>query len=91
MKLLFIAPLLVLAGCTGTLAPNPARVDLAVNSAVIAEAGTRLRCPRSNLEWQAVRGVRMAFDLRYGGMLTLEQSERLGEARRVTDAACTAG
>jgi len=87
-KLIFAAgAALLLAACPGPM-PDPATIDTAINRAVIAEAGTRLRCPTTDRGRQAVRGVRIAFDLRYAAMLTAEQSARLSEARRETNEAC---
>ena len=88
-KLLLAAalPLACLASACATM-PSPSGNAVLVLGVEAAEAGTRLRCPRSAVELAALRGVRIGFDLAYGSQLSASEQDRVGLARRLTDAVC---
>lgn len=66
--------------------PSSTAAGLAFNAALIAEGKARERCSSSSAERTGLRAARVAFDLRYSGMLDADQRERLDTARRETDA-----
>ncbi|HYD37989.1 MAG TPA: hypothetical protein VEA60_10270 [Allosphingosinicella sp.] len=93
-RLIFALPLLALAACETLPTPPPESVARAAERASQAERLAAFRCAfgtASENEKRAIVLARLAFDARYGPLLSPEQAAGRERDKAATDLACGTG